>query len=146
LPDREDACFDAAVRRCILSRRSIRGFEPDPVPKSLVQGNIELAVPAPSSLNTQPWSFTVVAGEPLGRIRAGNTERNLAGVPCSREFRGHGENAVAHHEGQIAIADDPVIMICVAAGWPDETFPANAVVSQRKSVDDAVVLIGFRAA
>ena len=28
-------------------------------------------------------------------------------------------------------------------GWPDETFPANAVVSQRKSVDDAVVFVGF---
>ncbi len=41
---------------------------------------------APSSLNTQPWHFYVVTGEPLDRIREGNTERNLAGVPHSREF------------------------------------------------------------
>jgi hypothetical protein len=34
-------------------------------------------------------------------------------------------------------------MICVAMGYPDETFPANAVVSQRKSVDDAAVFVGF---
>jgi hypothetical protein len=34
-------------------------------------------------------------------------------------------------------------MICVAMGYPDDSFPANAVVSCRKSVDDAVVFVGF---
>ena len=43
------------------------------------------------------------------------------------------------------IPDDQVIMICVAMGWPDEDFPANAVVSNRKSVDDAVRFVGFDA-
>jgi hypothetical protein len=28
-------------------------------------------------------------------------------------------------------------------GFPDDSFPANAVVSMRKSVDDAVVFVGF---
>jgi hypothetical protein len=41
------------------------------------------------------------------------------------------------------IADDQVIMICVAMGYPDDRFPANAVVSHRKSVDEAVVFVGF---
>jgi nitroreductase len=41
------------------------------------------------------------------------------------------------------IPDDQVIMICIAMGYPDETFPANAVVSQRKSVEEAVVFVGF---
>jgi len=36
-----------------------------------------------------------------------------------------------------------VIMICVAMGWPDGSFPANAVVSKRKSVDEAVTFVGF---
>ena len=30
-----------------------------------------------------------------------------------------------------------------AMGWPDDSFPANAVVSQRKSVDEAAVFRGF---
>jgi hypothetical protein len=34
-------------------------------------------------------------------------------------------------------------MICIAMGYPDDTFPANAVVSRRKSVDDAAVFVGF---
>ena len=29
-------------------------------------------------------------------------------------------------------------------GWPDERFAANAVVSQRKSVDEAATFLGFK--
>jgi hypothetical protein len=34
-------------------------------------------------------------------------------------------------------------MKSIALGWPDETFPANAVVSGRKSVEEATVFVGF---
>ena len=34
-------------------------------------------------------------------------------------------------------------MICVAMGFPEESFPANAVVSKRKPVDEAVRFVGF---
>ena len=44
---------------------------------------------------------------------------------------------------EAGIADDQVIQTCIAMGWPDASFPANAVVSTRKSVDDAVVFVGF---
>ena len=221
-----------AFDQVIQGRRSIRGFLPDPVPRAVITEVIGLAMRAPSSLNTQPWNFYVVSGEPLDRIRAGNTERNLAGVPSSREFRSHGDYAGPHRERQIEIAkqlfgamgieredkaarqdwvlrgfrqfdaplsvvitydrsihggdigpfdcgavanglvnaawsrglgcvinsqgimqspvvrehaaipDDQVIMICIAMGYPDETFPANAVVSRRKSVEEAVVFVG----
>jgi hypothetical protein len=47
---------------------------------------------------------------------------------------------VREHAG---IPDDQVIMICIAMGFPDDTFPANPVVSRRKSVDDAAVFVGF---
>lgn len=217
----------------VLGRKSIRGYKPDPVPRALIREVIDMAMRAPSSLNTQPWNFYVVAGEPLDRIRAGNTERTVSGVPQSREFRSHGEYAGAHRERQIEIAkqlfaamgierdnkdqrtdwvlrgfrqfdapvsvvvtydrsihggdiapfdcgavtnalvnaawsrglgcvinsqgimqspvvrehagipDDQVIMICVAMGWPDDSFPANTVVSRRKSVDEAAVFVGF---
>ena len=41
------------------------------------------------------------------------------------------------------IADDQVIMKAVALGWPDESFPANAVISARKSVEETASFIGF---
>ena len=47
---------------------------------------------------------------------------------------------VREHAG---IAEDQVIMKSIALGWPDETFPANAVVSTRKPVDEAAVFVGF---
>jgi hypothetical protein len=41
------------------------------------------------------------------------------------------------------IPDDQVIVKPIALGWPDESFPANAVVSGRKSVAEASRFIGF---
>lgn len=184
-------------------------------------------------MNTQPWHFHVITGEPLDRIRKGNTERILAGEPDSREFRRGEPFAGVHRERQVEVAkqlfgamgiarddaparqdwvlrgfrqfdapvcvivtydrtlsgsddtafdcgavttalvnaawsrglgcvinsqgimqspvvrehagipDDQVIMKAVAMGWPDPDFPANAVVSLRKSVDEAARFVGF---
>ena len=216
-----------------MGRRSIRGYKDKPVSKETITEVLEMAMRAPTSLNTQPWNFYVVTGEPLDKIRAGNVERNLAGVPDTREFRKGPGYEGTHRERQIEIAiqlfqamgierhdkekrqdwvlrgfrqfdapvsivvtydksihgsdiapfdcggvvnslvnaawskglgcvinsqgimqspvvrehagipEDQVIMICVAMGWPDESFPANAVVSKRKSVDDGAVFVGF---
>ena len=217
----------------VLSRRSIRGYKPDAVPRQLIEEIIGLAMRSPSSMNVQPWNFYVITGEPLNRIRAGNTERMVAGVPQSREFRTGQAFEGKHRDRQVAvakqlfaamgivrddklartdwvlrgfrqfdapvcviitydrvldgsddtpfdcgavatalvnaawsrglgtvinsqgimqspvvreharIADDQVIMKSIALGWPDDDFPANAVVSERKSVDEAAVFIGF---
>ena len=88
----------------ITSRRSIRGYKPDPVPLEVIRDIITLATRSPSSMNTQPWYFHVVTGEPLDRIREGNTERNLAGIPASREIRMHGAYEGKHRQRQKAIA------------------------------------------
>tara|TARA_R110000782_G_scaffold41340_1_gene94888 strand:+ start:2859 stop:3536 length:678 start_codon:yes stop_codon:yes gene_type:complete len=217
----------------VMGRRSIRGYQKKPVPKALIREVLEMAMRAPTSLNTQPWNFYVVAGDVLDKIREGNVERNLAGIPHSREFRLGPDYAGVHRERQIGIAiqlfeamgierhdkekrmdwvlrgfrqfdapvsivitydksiqgsdvapfdcggvvnclvnaawskglgcvinsqgimqspvvrehakipDDQVIQTCVAMGWPDDSFPANAVVSTRKSVDEAATFLGF---
>ena len=217
----------------MLGRRSIRGYKPDPVPRKMIEEVLKLAMRAPTSMNTQPWHFYVITGEPLSRIRAGNTERNLAGIPHSREFRIGQPFAGKHRERQIGVAKqlfsamgiarddkdarqdwvmrgfrqfdapvcviitydreldgsddtpfdcggvanalvnaawsrglgtvinsqgimqspvvrehanipaDQVIMKSIALGWPDDTFPANAVVSERKPIEEAAVFVGF---
>jgi nitroreductase len=217
----------------MMGRRSIRGYKPDPVPRKLIEEVLTLAMRAPTSMNTQPWHFYVITGEPLNRIRAGNTERNLAGIPHSREFRIGQPFAGKHRERQIGVAKqlfsamgiarddkdarqdwvmrgfrqfdapvcviitydreldgsddtpfdcgglanalvnaawsrglgtvinsqgimqspvvrehagiaaDQVIMKSIALGWPDFTFPANAVVSERKPIGEAAVFVGF---
>ena len=217
----------------IFGRRSTRGYLDKPVPEELIEEILKLAMRAPSSMNTQPYNFYVITGEPLEKIRAGNTERMLAGVPQSREFRTGEAFGGVHRERQIGvakqlfgamgierddkegrqdwvmrgfrqfdapvcviitydkvldgsddtpfdcgavatalvnaawsrglgtvinsqgimqspvvrehagIADDQVIMKSIALGWPDDSFPANAVVSERKPVEEAATFVGF---
>lgn len=88
----------------VHGRRSARGFKQQAVPRKVIEEIVELAVRAPSSMNTQPWHLYVVSGAPLDAIRKENTERNLAGVPPSREIRGHGAYVGAHRQRQIDIA------------------------------------------
>src|SRR6201989_1129090 len=92
--------FDDVIR----GRRRIRGFKADPVPKALIKEIIGLAMRAPSSMNTQPWNFYVITGEPLNRIRAVNTERMVAGVPQPREFRPAQGFAGQHRDRQVGVA------------------------------------------
>jgi nitroreductase len=51
------------TREAIASRRSIRTFKPDPVPRELVEHLLLAGVQAPSAGNRQPWEFVVVQGE-----------------------------------------------------------------------------------
>lgn len=92
--------YDEVVR----GRRSIRGYTSKPVPRGLIEELIGLAMRAPSSLNCQPWNFTIVTGEPLARIREGNTQQILAGVPQSREFRVAAPFEGVHRGRQVEIA------------------------------------------
>ena len=41
------------------------------------------------------------------------------------------------------IPDDEVIVTCVALGFPDEDFAANAVKSTRRASGDVVSYVGF---
>ena len=88
----------------VLGRRSIRGYLDKPVPRELIEDVLALAMRAPSSMNTQPWNFHVITGEPLARIRQGNTERTLAGEPDSREFRKGVPFAGVHRDRQVGVA------------------------------------------
>jgi nitroreductase len=217
----------------IKSRRSIRGFKPDPVSRKVLESVLDLAIRSPSSMNTQPWHFHVVTGEVLDNIRRENTEKTLSGIAPSREIRSPLGYEGVHRERQIEVAiqlfqemgierddkegrqdwvlrgfrqfdapvaivvtfdsnlkdddiskfdcgavvnglvnagwskglgavinsqgimqspvvrkyasipDDEVIMICVAMGYPDDSFPANKVVSNRRPVSDVAKFKGF---
>ncbi|MEW9920384.1 nitroreductase [Marimonas sp. MJW-29] len=221
--------LDTAMRE----RRSIRGFQNKPVPRALLKEIIALANRAPSSMNTQPWHFHVLTGEPLEKVREGNSTRMLSGIPPVREIVDHGAYEGPHRERQVEIAkqlfaamgiaredkemrqdwvmrgfrqfdapvsivvtfdktleggtiahfdlgavtyglvlaawsrglgavingqgimqspvvrehaqipEDEVIMTCVALGWPDESFAANSVVSNRRPVEEVARFVGF---
>jgi F420 biosynthesis protein FbiB-like protein len=53
----------------LLSRRSVRRFRPQPVPRELLDQLLQAAAWAPSAHNDQPWRFAVLtADEPKNRL------------------------------------------------------------------------------
>lgn len=47
----------------LFSRRSIRRYRPEPIPRALLEQVLEAALWAPSAHNRQPWRFCVVESE-----------------------------------------------------------------------------------
>jgi nitroreductase len=217
----------------VHSRRSVRGFRNESVPKAVIREIIEDAKRAPSSMNSQPWHVHVLTGEPLEQVRRRNMEEMAAGKPSKRDIFTHGPYEGAHRERQVGVAkqlfaamgiarddkemrqdwvlrgfrqfdapvslvltydrvldpgatchfdlgalsygivlaawdrgigavvngqgisrsdivrevaripQDEAIMTCIAMGYPDEAFPANAVKSERQPADAFVRYVGF---
>lgn len=53
------------IESVLRSRRSVRRFKPDPVPRELIVRLIEGAITAPSASNKQPWKFLIVESKPV---------------------------------------------------------------------------------
>jgi nitroreductase len=53
----------AALDEVIRSRKAVRAFRPDPVPKHLLVEILETARMAPSNYNSQPWRVHLLAGK-----------------------------------------------------------------------------------
>ena len=47
----------------IYTRRSIRKFRPDALPRDVIDAVLDAARVAPSGKNAQPWRFVVLGGE-----------------------------------------------------------------------------------
>ncbi len=121
---------DQTYAEVVLGRRSIRGYLDKPVPRALIEEILEMAMRSPSSMNTQPYHFHVITGEPLDRIRKGNTERILAGEPDSREFRRGEPFKGVHRDRQV--------------GCAIQLFEAMGIARDDKEARQDWVLRGFR--
>lgn len=51
---------DSSLLRLMRERRSIRRFQPEPIPRALIERLLTAATWAPSAHNRQPWRFTVI--------------------------------------------------------------------------------------
>jgi nitroreductase len=132
-------------------RRSIRGYKTDPIPREILEEIIHIAKHAPSSMNTQPWHFHVLTGEPLERIRKGNTEKMMAGSSVDREIKlNHGYEG-PHRERQIEIAvqlfeamgiardDKERRMDWVMRGFRQFDAPVSIVITVDKALSDDTI-------
>jgi nitroreductase len=121
------------------------------VPRELIEEIIDLAKRAPSSMNTQPWHFHVITGEPLERIRKGNTEKMMSGSAVDREIKmNHGYEG-PHRERQIEIAvqlfeamgiardDKPKRLDWVMRGFRQFDAPVSIVITVDKALADDTI-------
>ncbi|GAA3169149.1 MULTISPECIES: nitroreductase [Streptomyces] len=69
------------VYEAVDTRRAVRAFRDDPVPKETLERVLAAAARAPSSGNLQPWHVYVVTGEPLAELKKRATARALASDP-----------------------------------------------------------------
>lgn len=74
------------MERAITSRRSIRAFLPEPVPRATVEHLLRVASRAPSGSNIQPWRVHVLLGAALAGLTNDLLALHEAGEPTRREY------------------------------------------------------------
>jgi nitroreductase len=76
------------VDRAIVSRRSLRGFLPKPVPRATVEELLRVAARAPSGTNMQPWQVRVLTGAAKERLSKAILEAHFSNPKAhGREFK-----------------------------------------------------------
>jgi nitroreductase len=80
--------FHAApnVFQAARTRRSIRAYKPDPVPREIVREIVELGRYAPSGSNIQPWRVHVLTGAALARVSDAMKREFLNDEPERRDY------------------------------------------------------------
>lgn len=68
LDDAEALARSAAFLDLMRTRRTVRAFAPDPVPRELVENAVRVAGTAPSGAHKQPWTYVLVE-DPAVRAR-----------------------------------------------------------------------------
>ena len=75
------------VYEAVKSRRAVRGFTHEPVPREVLERVLSAAAWSPSGSNIQPWNVYVVTGTPLAGLKKRAVERVATGVPWDeREY------------------------------------------------------------
>lgn len=88
------------IKEAVLTRKSIRGFKPDPVPKQVLKEIIEASVRAPSSDNSQPWEICVLQGEAFDKIK----EDNIKAMEAGADSRNYAPYEPVYRKRQIDLA------------------------------------------
>ena len=84
----------------IFTRRSIRKYTPEPIPKDVIERLLKAAMSAPSAGNEQPWHFVVIRDRQAldaipefhpyaSMMRQVSVAILVCGEPALEKYRGH---------------------------------------------------------
>jgi len=106
------------------TRRSIRRFKPNAVPKEYVDAILEAARWAPSAGNRQPWRFIIVmettVREKIGEIYQRMREADLEGIPADSPFYKTLSERIKANFFRAIFATAPILIVVCAD--PKESF------------------------
>jgi nitroreductase len=138
-PEKAEARAQAFLE-LMRTRRSVRHFSSEPVPRELVENALLVAGSAPSGANQQPWSFVVVSDqETKERIRAAAEHeeellyRERAGVEYLDAIRPIGTDWIKPH-----LTDAPFVIAVFEQPWRWENGEKHKHYYVRESVGIAV--------
>lgn len=118
--ERPQARVDLA--EVIGTRRSIRRFSPEPVPREVVRELLESAIRAPSPHNRQPWRFAVLRG-PAGKARLASA----MGERLRADRRRDGDSAEAVDadvaRSRARIEGAPVVLVAALSMQDMDRYP-----------------------
>jgi len=146
------------IVEAIKTRKSIRNFKPDAVPKETLREILEIARLAPSAMNTQPWEFIVLSGNVLENIKRGNVEKLNSGASPHPEHSvvGWPSDSVYRHR-QVELAKQLFSLMDIPredkkkrAEWMERGFryfdaPAAIIVLTDRSLSEAGPLMDLGA-
>lgn len=69
------------VYEAVTSRRAVRGFIDQPVPRDVLERVLSAAAWSPSGSNIQPWNSYVVTGKLLDELKTRAVERVPTATP-----------------------------------------------------------------
>ncbi|MCE7798242.1 nitroreductase [Sphingobium sufflavum] len=114
----------------MASRRSVRGFTGQPVPRALVDAIVAVAKRVPSSMNVQPWHIHALSGAPLEELRRRNSAMMRAGAEPVSDIVTHTPYVGEHRRRQVDVAK--------------QLFGAMGIAREDAAGRDDWVMRGFR--
>ena len=122
MPPIIDRCGLDAIARVIATRRSIRRYAQESVPRDIIDELLRCAVNAPSAHNRQPWRFAVLHG-PKSRARLAEAMGDRL-----RNDRTRDGDPPAVIDADVArsyerITDAPVVVLVAATGVDMDAYP-----------------------
>jgi len=116
------------VDQAILTRRSVRRYKPDPVPRGVIEEVLSLAQWAPSGVNRQPWRFVVLGSEMMPRLAA-ECEKSLAPLePYLKEHFPDREDIIERVRAFFkTLGGAPVAILAYCQGKPAQESDVHSV-------------------
>lgn len=102
--------------KIIKKRRSVRKFEPKPVPEEIIKDILDCARMAPTAINIQPWLFGAVTDPGLKQQIADITDHGKFIKDCAVCFAVFTDSSQKYFLEDGCAATENILLACTAHG------------------------------